>query len=115
MINPHEITRHVYWNIPLIFKILVYVGGLGVIALAAWAVYQRIQIWKKGREEDRKDNLKERLIFAAKNVFFHTRILKDQYPGIMHLAIFWGFLVLLIGTILVAIEADVPFVHFYYG
>ncbi len=115
MINPQEITRHVCWNIPLLFKILVYVGGLGTIALAVWSVYQRVQIWKKGREEDRKDNLKERLIFAAKNVFFHTRILKDQYPGIMHLAIFWGFLVLLIGTILVAIEADVPFVHFYYG
>ncbi len=115
MINPQEITRHVYWNIPLLFKILVYVGGLGAIALAAWAVYQRLQIWKKGRDEERKDNLKERFIFAAKNIFLHTRILKDQYPGIMHLAIFWGFLVLFIGTILVAIEADVPFVHFYYG
>ncbi len=115
MINPQNITRHVYWNVPILFKILVYLGGLGVIALAAWGLYRRIQLWKKGKEENRKDNLKERLIFAAKNVFLHTRILKDQYPGLMHLAIFWGFFVLFIGTILVAIEADVPFVHFYYG
>ena len=115
MVNPQEVTRHVYWNVPLVFKILVYVGGLGAIALAAWAVYKRVQLWKKGKEENRKDNLKDRVVFAAKSVFLHTRILKDRYPGIMHLAIFWGFLVLLVGTIIVAIESDVPFVHFYYG
>lgn len=115
MIDPQNITRHVYWNVPTLFKILVYLGGLGVIALAAWGLYSRIQLWKKGKEENRKDALKERLLFTAKNVFLHTRILTDQYPGLMHLAIFWGFLALLIGTILVAIEADVPFAHFYHG
>jgi Fe-S oxidoreductase/nitrate reductase gamma subunit len=115
MIDLQNITRHVYWNVPTLFKILVYLGGLGVMALVIWGLYRHIQLWKKGKEEDRKDALKERLLFAAKNVFLHTRILTDQYPGLMHLAIFWGFLVLLIGTILVAIEADVPFVHFYYG
>ena len=115
MINPQEITRHVYWNIPLVFKVLVYLGGLGTIALVAWAIYQRTRLWKKGKEDNRRDNLKERLLFATKNVFLHTRILKDEYPGIMHLTIFWAFLVLLLGTIIVAIEADVPFVHFYYG
>jgi len=115
MINAQHITRHVYWNVPTLFKILVYLGGLAVIALVVWGLYRRIQLWKKGKEEDRKDDLKERLLFAAKNVFLHSRILKDQYPGLMHLAIFWGFLVLFMGTIIVAMEADVPFVHFYYG
>jgi len=115
LVNSINITRHVYWNVPILFKILVYVGGLGTFAFVIWGVYQRIQIWKKGEEENRKDNLKERFLFATKNVFLHTKILKEQYPGIMHLSIFWGFIVLLAGTIIVAIEADVPFIHFYYG
>ncbi len=115
MINAQELTRHVYWNVPTLFKVLVYLGGLGSIALAAWAIYKRSELWKRGKEEDRTDDLKERLLFAARSVFLHTRILREKYPGRMHFLIFWGFLILLIGTAVVAIEADVPFVHFYYG
>lgn len=105
-----EITRGVWWGVPFVFKILVYI----LFVLVAYLIYQQVKerysLWKRGKDEPRNANIG----FAVREVLLHNRILKEKEPGLMHFLIFWGFLILFIGTLIVAFEADLP-VHFYYG
>ena len=67
-------------------------------------VYDRYKLWKIGVPEDRKETASfSRFISSS---FGHTRLLREAYPGISHLLIFWGFVVLTIGTASMVIEED---------
>lgn len=108
--NTIEITRGVWWNVPLPFKLLVYLFAV----LSAYLIYKGVKdrylLWKKGKDEARLADIG----FAIREVITHSRILKEKKPGVMHALIFFGFLMLFIGTIIVAIDADTP-IHIYHG
>jgi Fe-S oxidoreductase/nitrate reductase gamma subunit len=36
----------------------------------------------------------------------HARILRDRYSGIMHLLLFWGFVILFLGTVTIMVQED---------
>lgn len=97
-------TREVYWNI----EGEHWLYALFIIALVffGYGVYQRIQLWKLGQPENRWQDvwqgIKDVLVYG----FAHKRILKDSYPGIMHFAIFWGFVFLTIATAIITLQAD---------
>ncbi len=67
-------------------------------------------MWKIGKAEPFAftNRLAERIVYYIKSAVFHKTILRSRetYPGFMHLFIFWGFLILAIGTGLVAFEDD---------
>jgi hypothetical protein len=65
-------------------------------------------MWKIGKPSplNFKNRLWERIGYFISNGIFHKSILREGYPGTMHLFIFWGFLLLAIGTALVAIQDD---------
>lgn len=67
-------------------------------------VYKRYKLWKLGVPEDRKDTASISRFIS--NSFGHVRLLRDAYPGIMHLVIFWGFVVFAIGTASIVVEED---------
>ncbi len=48
---------------------------------------------------DRNDQRVRRLGGALSQVLGHTKLLRDPIPGAMHFLIFWGFLVLAVGTL----------------
>jgi len=80
--------------------------GLIVIIIFIYGLVQRTRLWRMGKPENRLDQIPKRIWSVLSYGFFHRRILKEPYPGIMHLFIFWGFLILLIGTILIFIQED---------
>ncbi|MCL5039272.1 MAG: 4Fe-4S dicluster domain-containing protein, partial [Firmicutes bacterium] len=97
-------TRELYWNIH--GWVILYLFMVISLAVFAYGFYRRYRLWRLGKPEPRWDQLKERLGSLLSYGFGHRRIRKEPYPGIMHLLIFWGFVILFIGTLLVAAQAD---------
>jgi len=80
----------------MILFILVVAAGLAVFA---YLIYQRWQILKIGKYEDRFSNFGERIKNVIITAFFQRKILKESQAGIMHAFIFWGFLVVSINSL----------------
>ncbi len=100
-------VRETFWNIPLPAIVFVYVGGFIAIALFAWRLWQRIALWRAGVPEDRFGNWGQRSLMLLREGLLQTRILTQALPGVMHALLLWGFLVLLLGTILATIDWEI--------
>ncbi|KPK99463.1 MAG: hypothetical protein AMJ91_07750 [candidate division Zixibacteria bacterium SM23_73_3] len=101
-----EITREIFWNVGHWVRWPVYGFGLIVIIIFIFGLVKRIRLWRIGKPENRLDNIPRRIGALLSFGLFHRRILKEPYPGITHLCLFWGFLILLLGTILIFIQED---------
>ncbi len=102
-------TREILFNVGLLGKVALYALMAPPVAILTFGVARRATMWRRGRPEDRLDHLASRLWGALKATVLHGRIVRrsNLYGGIMHLSIFWGFVVLFIGTVIVMIESDV--------
>jgi Fe-S oxidoreductase/nitrate reductase gamma subunit len=82
---------------------------LAVIAVAFWvfSIYRRYKLWRMGKPDDCSKNIAKRIrVFirtTAVDVLVHRRFLRDPYPGMMHLIIFWGFVILLLASAIDAV------------
>jgi Fe-S oxidoreductase len=102
-----------FWEIPhhLIFawvtpEVFVY----AIMALASLVLLIRLFLraslwWRVGRPEMRWDQLHIRLLRVVNYAIVQTRILGQRYPGVMHVAIAWGFFVFFMGTALATIDS----------
>ena len=112
-------ARPIMWNVPewaeITFYLLIPLVLLAFAAGAAW----RIRKWFVGRaepgaEKPRKQFLRQlleglrphRLFQWVRTALFQTRLSPDGFALVMHLAIFWGMLVLAIGTALATVDQD---------
>jgi Fe-S oxidoreductase/nitrate reductase gamma subunit len=99
--------RDNFWNIPYWAQIFLYFT-MAVATLAMLVgVYWRIQVWRKGRPEVRFDRLGERFGRLIQYGIAQVKILSQRYPGVMHFGIFWGFVLLFVGTALATLDADI--------
>jgi Fe-S oxidoreductase/nitrate reductase gamma subunit len=96
--------RQVYWNAES-FGVLFYPLVAIAMAIFAYGVYRRWQMWVAlGKPEIRTDHLGERIRSLFLNGLLQVKTFRDPYPGIMHGLIFFGFVVLFIGTTMIAKE-----------
>jgi len=98
-------TRELYWNIQ--GEWLVYPLFLLALAIFGYGVYQRFSLWRLGQPVKRTDQVWSRIKSVIDYVLTHRKILRETQPGFMHLLIFWGMLVLFLGTVVVALKADI--------
>ncbi len=105
-------TREIYWNIfgHLILYIFVAAGAVAFI----YGIYRHWRNWNLGKPEVRWDKFWARLKSFLSNTVLHLSVLKEAYPGIMHFCIFYGFIVLALGTAVVLLQADLG-LHVFYG
>ena len=103
--NAGEATRQIYWNISHVW--LMYVLFLGVVAIAGYGFYIRISRWRQGLPLARFDRPAERIRLVIRHVLAQSRTARDPYVGIFHRFIFYGFIVLVLATTVVALDADV--------
>src|SRR5438477_6699246 len=99
--------RDTFWNVPAWAQVGLYVGGAIAVAIFAWGLWERARLWRRGRSEDRFDNIPQRVKLVAKHALGQARTLSQAYPGIMHAIMFWGFLALFMGTVLATIDYDI--------
>ena len=90
-------------------------GTLAFFALwiaAFWmfgvALYGKISLLSRGRSESRVDVPWVRFRGVARNVVMHFALLREPYPGLLHLLIFYGFMVLAVGNLFLFGEALAP-------
>lgn len=105
------ITRDAYWNIS--GKALFYFLAAISVLVFAFGIYRHARLWFQGQKDKRWQRGGERILFMLRSIFGHTSLLREPFPGIMHLLIFWGFVVLFIGTL--AVFVDAYFVKFLTG
>ena len=96
-------TREILWNVPLWARVLMYVSFLVASGICAYGYGKRHRIWKEGRSRpaETQGNAVRRVL---RHAVLHLKIWRSPLAGISHTAIFWGFVVLFIGTAIVAIE-----------
>jgi len=97
-----EATREIFWQIPLLVQIGLYLAAAAAIALIGYSVYKRYQMWMLGKPDKRFDNpvgrIGEFIRLSILDGVFHRRFLREPYPGIMHFLIFVGCILLFIGA-----------------
>lgn len=105
-------TREVMWNIPPIFKVIMYLGFFTSMFFFVKGFYAKAQFVTNGKGIEGLKNLLPKELQWKK--FFHTSLLTGKVPrypyvGLFHSLIFYGFLILWIATDIVAVHADTPF------
>jgi Fe-S oxidoreductase/nitrate reductase gamma subunit len=99
-------SRQDLWNIQ--FGELVYLFGALLMVAVVYGLYRRLRLWRMGSEDDRLRDIpgrvREYIIKTKADGLWHKRIIRNKYAGVMHMLIFGGFGVLLIGTTLDAIH-----------
>ncbi|WP_019121041.1 (Fe-S)-binding protein [Brevibacillus massiliensis] len=81
-------------NLIAFFLVLAY--GL---YLFAHVVYSRYLFIKLGKKADIKDDFGTRLNLILQNVFLQKKLLKDKKSGMMHVVMFYGFIILQFGAV----------------
>ncbi|MCB0641131.1 MAG: 4Fe-4S dicluster domain-containing protein, partial [Phaeodactylibacter sp.] len=95
-------------------EITFYVVGLATVAFFLYGFWIRYKKYRRGTDAGRFNNLVGRF-FKALGVMATNRTVakRDPYAGVAHWMIFWGFVVLFIGTVIVAFDHD--FVELVFG
>ena len=94
-----EPTREIYWNISHIW--LMYALLVPAIAIGAWGIWRRVQRWRRGKADASRF---DRPTLRIKRLLDHS--LAQRRNPIFHRLLTWGFIVLTIATIIVALDAD---------
>lgn len=105
---PDMPCRFGYWNIAVPLRVIFFVTiGISLIIMG-WGIYKRVQLWRQGQHYPMPfDQPFRRLGRVLKYAIAQVRILRQSYPAAMHLAIFWSFVLLFIGTVLAGIDQDI--------
>ena len=101
-------TREIYGNI--VGGEVVYLFMIVSFGLLGWALYQRWRLWQQGRPEHRFEALGERLKTMLIHGLGQRKTLRESTPGLLHFLMYAGFLVLFIGTLMVAVQEDLGIV-----
>ena len=103
-------SREIFWNIQ--YSFVMYIAATLATAFLAYSIYRRYKLWRLGKPDDCAKNVGKRIgVFIRTTVvdlFAHRRFLRDPYAGLMHLFIFWGFVILLLAA---AIDAVTHYTH----
>ena len=111
---PEVAGRTDFWNIgyPLLGAIVYLVAPVS-IGFIAYGLYRRVKFWRIGGSYDELGSHSDRLkAFVRSGAFglgghgkFKPR--SELYSSVMHFAIFWGFVILLVATTVAAVEFNV--------
>lgn len=106
-----EATRLIYWNTN--GKSLMYVFSGLMLMIFCIGMRKRIGLWRVGQPIVYK-NLGLRLKKLLKDLLIHDQgIFKGSFRRVMHWGIFFGFIILFIGTLEIAIQEDFHIPLFY--
>ena len=109
-----EVGRVVFGNIPEVLVAMFYVTVATFIGVSIWLFAERARNWERGTWESRSGDYKRRLRRFLDGVSMRT-VLEDPAAGMMHAMLYYGFIVLFIGTVILEIDhllpAEFKFLH----
>lgn len=93
-------------------NLILFIGAVGyAFYLFARVVYARYTYVKLGKAADFSTDMKERLHEVWVNVFGQKKLLKDKKSGLMHVVMFYGFIIIQFGAIDLFIKGLLPGSH----
>jgi Fe-S oxidoreductase/nitrate reductase gamma subunit len=111
----NDATREVFGNIAPWMRVLFFAMMAVSTGWPIWQVWARARLWRKGRRGGRFEHSWrvsiQRLIIYA---LAQKRVHRKSLGALLHLLLFSGFVVLTIGTTLLAIAYDGPY-YFHHG
>ena len=100
-----ELTREIYGNIGTVSKVLFYFCAIASMAVFAWGIWRRRQLWRIGRDGGEKIDWKATFTRLKTKVLSQRTVRHTKRKaGKYHAWLFYGFVVLFIGTCLIAVE-----------
>ena len=100
-------TREIFLHLPGWAQVVFYVSGAIAMGFFVWGFWKRYKKYRRGRSENRFDRLGQRIASAMRSILANTTVRKgEKLGGIAHTLILWGFLILFIGTCIVAFDHD---------
>lgn len=101
-------TREIFWNISGANEVVLYTLAAIVLGVFAWGIYKHVCRILMGKPVAfPRSGLVARLGQALLTVLSNRTVLnRHKLGGGMHMFIMWGFIVLFVGTIIVAVEYD---------
>jgi ferredoxin/nitrate reductase gamma subunit len=110
-----EPIRPILYNIHDHYKWAEYtcyaLGGLAAL-IFCWGVWQHVRKWRLGKPEQIVGALGDRLRTFIQFGMFQGKLASDRYALLMHLGIFFGMVVLFIGTALATLDQDIGYLLF---
>jgi len=79
-----------------------------VLVVFFWGINRRFQVWRKGVQDNRSERMGYRFKTLLTGGIAHRSILRDPFPGVLHLLIFLGFLVPLLMIFFVQFMFTLP-------
>ena len=95
-------SREIYWNIP--GHVWLYALFAPFLAAFLWGCYREFRLLRMGQGSLPWGDLKAGLRSVWEQVVLQRRIARQAYAGAMHLGISWGFAILFVATVLVALQ-----------
>jgi Fe-S oxidoreductase/nitrate reductase gamma subunit len=105
-----EFTREIFWNLGSDKRTIVYLLGAAALAIFFFGLYRRCFLWRKMSRIDESFSLKglrRKIQLLLIDGLFQGRLLRETYPGFMHAFILWGFGILFLGTLTIALQEDI--------
>jgi len=106
------VTREIFWNVPIWARVLMYALFVASAAICAFGVVERVRAWRRGRPSRPRNGdarcRRERFVAGCRRLWslavLQVKIRRDRLAGVSHHCVFWGFVVLFIGTCIVGVE-----------
>ncbi len=106
--HPHfDVGREVFGNIPDPIVVLFYVGLAAFLWLTFHLFAQRAASWEQGSGDRRTGQWEERFKKLSEGLRMKT-LMRDRRAGVMHSLIYYGFIVLFLGTVTLEIDHLLP-------
>jgi Fe-S oxidoreductase/nitrate reductase gamma subunit len=99
-----EATRQIYWNVSHLW--VMYALLLPVVAVAGYGIYRHLSRWRRGLPAARFDRPVERARLVFNHAVAQSRTARENYAGLFHRLISYGFVILTVATTVVALDAD---------
>jgi Fe-S oxidoreductase/nitrate reductase gamma subunit len=114
------VGRQVFGNIPAAVVTLFYFTVAAFLGVSLYLFAQRARSWERGAWERRTGQWRERSQKLVGALTMRT-VMEDPTAGVMHSLIYWSFIVLFMGTVILELDHLAPsglkFLHgsFYQG
>jgi Fe-S oxidoreductase/nitrate reductase gamma subunit len=102
-----EVSREVFGNIPDLLVAVFYILVAAFIGISIGLFAGRARNWERGSWERRSGDFKRRLHRFRQGVSMRT-VMEDPAAGVMHSLIYYGFILLFLGTVILEVDHLLP-------
>ena len=120
-LDPEAVTRPIFWQIGTVGEGVFYVLATVTVALFGYGVWRRVGKYRRGRPAHRWSTVKSALLgkpttgVRARGDYHSVGVVASNVTigrrawavGLAHFGVFWGFIALFIGTVILTIDYDI--------